>query len=81
MGQKLAWILKEKWLWIIISFLVLILTVPYVVIYLILSLPPMWSLVATVLLLIVWSVVAGYKDWIIAKREEAEKTKRNESEG
>jgi len=62
--------LTEKWLWIIIGCLVLILVTPLIVLLVILTLPPILKVTATIILLIGWGIAAGYKDWIISKRKE-----------
>jgi len=69
----LTWILSEKWLWIILLAVILIFTVPLVVVWVILNLPSEMRLFVTILIVISWGVVAGYKDWIIGKRKEEEK--------
>jgi len=69
----LTWILSEKWLWIIALAIILICTVPLVVVWVILNLPSEMRLFVTILIVIGWGVVAGYKDWIINKRKEEEK--------
>lgn len=73
----LAKVTKEKWFWFIVFLVVLIVTVPFIVIYIILLLPPIWGPgLATVALLIVWAVASGYKDWVVAKRKEEEEKKQ-----
>jgi len=62
--------LTEKWLWIIIGSLVLILVTPLIVLWVILTLPPVLKVTATIILLICWGIVAGYKDWIVSSRGE-----------
>jgi len=51
----------------------LIIILPLVIIWFILQLPPSLALVATVLLIILWGVAAGYKDWILYKEQEEER--------
>jgi len=78
-GLRMSWVLKEKWFWLIILSVVLIFTVPFIVIYFILFLPPIWGpLVATIIIIVLWGVVSGYKDWLIARRKEEEEKKRRE---
>ena len=43
---------------------------PFLLIILILNLPPPLNFLSTILIVIAWGVVAGYKDWIIAKAKE-----------
>jgi hypothetical protein len=61
-----------SWLWIIILSVFLVVTVPFVVVLGILYLPGWGALLATVGLIILWGVAAGYKDWVISKRKQAE---------
>ncbi|MEM2798879.1 MAG: hypothetical protein QW670_03695 [Candidatus Bathyarchaeia archaeon] len=62
----------NKWFFIIVLSVTLIVTVPLVVVWFILQLGPESRLVATVIIILLWGVVAGYKDWIIARRKEEE---------
>jgi len=68
-------LLKEPWLWIIILSLDAILIGPFIILWFVLSLPPQLRLLAMVLIIILWGIVSGVKDWIISKRKE-EKMKR-----
>jgi len=63
-------VLTQKWLWIIIFSLISIVVFPFLLVLLIISLPPPYNAIATVILVIGWGVAAGYKDWIISKGEE-----------
>jgi glucan phosphoethanolaminetransferase (alkaline phosphatase superfamily) len=69
-------ILTQKWLWMIIFSLILIVVFPFLLVLLILSLPPPYNAVATVLLVIGWGVAAGYKDWIMSKEGEKEQAEK-----
>jgi uncharacterized protein involved in cysteine biosynthesis len=61
--------------------MICILIVPYIVIYFILQLPPgAGPAIATILIIVAWSVAAGYKDWIKAKRKEEEEQERRKLE-
>lgn len=66
----MASILAEKWLWILIVALILITLVPLVMVLVILILPFPFNTLATILVVLGWGVVAGYKEWIISKRKE-----------
>ena len=66
----------SRWLWIIVISVVLIISVPLLVIWAILNLPPYLRLFATIALVILWGIASGYKDWVASKRKETE-----ESEG
>lgn len=64
---------SDNWFWIIVLSVVLIITVPFFVVWGILYLPPLWAAVATFAIIIMWGVAAGYKDWVISRRRESEK--------
>jgi len=66
-------ILTERWLWIIILVIFLIIATPLAVLWIILNLPFPYNTIATILLVILWGVAAGYKEWVIEKRKEEEK--------
>jgi len=69
-------ILTSRWYWTIIAITSAIVITPFLIVMLILTLPSPWSFLATILLIIGWGLVAGYKDWIIAKaKEEKQKIK------
>jgi hypothetical protein len=64
-------VLRTNWFWYIVLFVVLIVTVPFAVIYLVLLLPPIWGPASFMVgLIIVWALVSGYKDWVTARRKE-----------
>jgi len=67
-----SWILSEKWLWIIILSLIVILVGPLLIVWFILVLPAELKILATILIVVAWGVAAGYKDWLQAKRKEEE---------
>jgi len=62
----------DKWAWIIILSVTLVVVVPLIVVWSILQLAPEVRVVATIFIIVLWGVVSGYKDWIIAKRKEEE---------
>lgn len=65
--------LKERWFWYIVLALTLIIGSPLLIIWVIINLPPIFQLLATIILVVLWGVAAGYKDWVIEKRKEEEK--------
>jgi len=71
---------REPWLWIIVFSLILIIVLPFAIIWFILTLPPELSFTATIIIIVMWGVAAGYKDWTIQKRKDEEK-QRKASEG
>lgn len=68
----MSWILKERWFWIIVAAAMVIVTVPFLLLILLLNLPPILSFVTFILILIAWGMVAGYRDWLRARRKEEE---------
>jgi hypothetical protein len=69
----MAWLLKERWMWIVIVSIILVLAMPLIIIWMISNLPPTLRLVLTVAIILTWGIVAGYKDWLIARRQEENK--------
>jgi uncharacterized membrane protein len=69
-------VLQDKWFWLIVVSIFLIIIVPFLVVWTIFYLPPELKIVAMIGLVILWGVVSGYKDWIVSKRKsEEEKSK------
>jgi len=50
--------------------LLAILVLPFVIVWIILLLPPPFNAVATVLIILGWGIAAGYKEWIMSKEKE-----------
>jgi hypothetical protein len=63
----------DKWVWITIVSGALVIVVPLLVVWFILSLPAELKIVATIGIIVLWGVVSGYKDWVVSKRQEEEK--------
>lgn len=63
-------ILTEKWLWIIILLLIVIMVGPLFIAFFILLLPFPFNTIATILLVVGWGIAAGYKEWILEKKKE-----------
>jgi len=63
-------LLKEKWLWIIVSCLILIFILPFFIVMVLLTLPEPLNAIATLLLILLWGVVTGYKDWLMHRKKE-----------
>lgn len=70
----------NTWFWITVLSVLLIVTVPFIAVWGILHLPPMWALVATIGIIILWGVASGYKDYVISKRRESEEKPQQASE-
>jgi uncharacterized membrane protein len=68
-------ILFDKWIWITIFSVVLIIVLPLAIVWGILNLPVELRIIATICIIVLWGVVAGYKDWIVSKEQEKEQEK------
>jgi hypothetical protein len=79
-GDVMSWIIKQKWYWIIVLGVSLILLVPLLVAWVLLNLPPLLSLIMTIGIVIAWGVVGGYRDWIKNERKEYGEKKEKPSE-
>ena len=71
----------DRWFWITILSVLLVIVTPLVVIWGILTLPGDIRIVATVIIIILWGVVSGYKDWVLSKRKEEEEKAGRVAEG
>lgn len=60
----------DKWVWITILSVVLIIAGPLVIVWGILNLPADLRIVSTICIIVLWGVVSGYKDWVISKQRE-----------
>lgn len=67
-------IFSEEWLWLTILALIAILVLPLMIVWLILALPGELKLVATIVIVVGWGVAAGYKDWLVERRREEERS-------
>ena len=63
-------IVTSRWYWMIVAMAGAIVITPFLLIILIINLPSPLNFLSTILIVIAWGVVAGYKDWIIAKAKE-----------
>lgn len=70
---KLSSVMLDRWAWITILSVILIIVVPLAVIWVIVQIPPMFRIIATTAIFVAWAVVSGYKDWVISKSKEAER--------
>lgn len=74
-GEIMCSLWTDKWLWITILSVLLVIALPLVVVWGILNLPADIRIVATIGIIILWGVVSGYKDWILSKERERESVK------
>lgn len=65
-------VILDKWTWIVIFSIVLVLVVPLIVVWTVLQMAPEFRVVATISIIVLWGIISGYKDWVIAKRKEEE---------
>lgn len=68
-------ILFDKWIWITIFSVLLVIVLPLVIVWGILNLPAELRIIATICIIVLWGVVSGYKDWIVSKEREREQEK------
>lgn len=67
----------DKWVLITLIAAVAVIVIPLIVIWIMLQLPSEFALIATILLIILWGVASGYKDWVMSKRREEENKKES----
>jgi hypothetical protein len=75
----LAWIFKEKWFWIVVLALVTIILTPFIIVAVMLNLPPIFRIVGMVLLVLCWGVAGAYKEWTKSKREGEEEMQKSKA--
>lgn len=75
----MAWLFKEKWFWLILLALVSVILIPFILVTIILNLPPILRVVATVFLVVGWGVAGAYRDWLREKREQEKKMQQHGS--
>ncbi|MCS7125051.1 MAG: hypothetical protein NZ932_06550 [Candidatus Bathyarchaeota archaeon] len=61
--------MTSKWYWIIVSIGIAVFLTPYLIVLVILYLPPPINAIAIFGIIVAWGIVAGYKDWIISQRK------------
>lgn len=70
MRNSIVELLLSKWLWITIFGGIACLLLGFVVVYVILVLPPPWRGLSMIGIVIGWGVVSGYKDWRLYRSKE-----------
>jgi hypothetical protein len=70
----------DRWFWITVLSVFLVVVVPLIIVWFILQpfVPPEGRIVATILIVVIWGVVSGYKDWLKAKRKEVREASSKE---
>jgi len=71
----MAFLLREKWVWILIAILIAVILVPFMIVLVILNLPSFLVPFAIVALVLCWAFASAYKEWTKDKREQDEKMK------
>ena len=69
MRFPLKWLLFDRWLWITICSTIAILIGPFIALFGILALPMQYRGMAMFAIIFGWGIAAGYKDWVISKRQ------------
>jgi len=70
MKRTIDLFILNKWIWIIVFGCAAVIVGPVLIIYLIVLVPAPLKVAATFGIMIGWGVAGGYKDWILAKRQE-----------
>ena len=65
----MSFIIREKWIWIIIGASILAGVLPWVVVWLILAMPGILAPIFVWTIIFSWSIAAGYKDWLVDRRK------------
>jgi len=65
-------IINDKWFWFTVLSVIAIVVLPLIVVLFLIQLPNELKLVSMIGLIVIWGVVSGYKDWVIARRKETE---------
>jgi hypothetical protein len=63
-------IIHDKWFWFTILSVIVIIVLPLIIVLFLIQLPDELKLVSMIALIVIWGVVSGYKDWVIARRKE-----------
>lgn len=65
----MSFIIREKWIWIIIGACILAGVAPWLVILLILEIPGVLGTICVWTIIFSWAIAAGYKDWLTDRRK------------
>ena len=68
-------ILTCRWYWFIVASVIAIITAPFFVIMIMISLPSPMNVLSMMLLICGSGIAAGYKDWVVSKSKERRKIK------
>jgi hypothetical protein len=70
----MSFIIREKWIWIIIGACILAGVLPWVVIWLILQFPGILGAISVWNIIFSWAIAAGYMDWLVDRRKREKLT-------
>ena len=80
MGRIADWLIEiydvldatlfNKWLWIIIGAMSLIVVMPFFIMSAMLTSPPWIGTTITILVITGWAIAGGYKDWMLHKHKK-----------
>jgi hypothetical protein len=78
----MSFIIREKWVWIIIGMCILVMVGPYLLMLVILQLPDVLRASLVWLIILGWGIAGGYKDWLTdaEKRKQKARAHRVEDE-
>ena len=65
----MSFIIREKWVWIIIGACILAGVAPWLVMLLILEMPGVFGAISVWTIIFSWAIAAGYKDWLMDRRK------------
>lgn|GEM_PF-1878280 len=68
-GEGMSFIIREKWVWIIIGACIVAGVVPWLVIWMILEMPGVLGAFFVWTIIFSWGIVAGYEDWLMDKKK------------
>jgi hypothetical protein len=61
----MSFIIREKWVWIIIGMCILVMVCPYLLMWVIIQLPEALRASLVWLIILGWGIAGGYKDWLM----------------
>jgi len=71
----LTWPLRQRWFWLLFFMLLLVLIIPFLVVGLLANLSTTTWFVVLIVLVAVWIINRGYRDWKRKKEEQTEDAK------
>jgi len=65
----MSFIIREKWVWIIIGACILVVVGPYALMWMILQMPGVLRASFVWFIIFGWGIAAGYKDWRMDRKK------------